>query len=430
LRELVDCPEHDLDKAGDADHDDRRDQDQAADTDGPQPPRSSMRFHWTEAASPPAEPWLPRGTNCRGIANEPLDADPRRIGVVGKRPADRERSEKVIGPREDLAQGPACVSEPRVVALCQEPVSGRPRQIAHLEQDIAEKLERISIDRLLRNVALEAIACPPWPPMTQVFARALEALGHWRSIAMRPRTAGTGLKQGLPYDPMRLTEWPRMPYLNEEVRDWIALELKNLSVEDLAVYAVEAGREGDERRVMVATEVGLLDHRYAPFGSSARYRLAMLLYPWQVLRGVELRADTFRLWAMEHRTRWSFRLHHPHFEVATESPDLGQALCDLARVCAVMAEPFGVPAGRVSSEIPASTRGGPRPAKVSADTERTPRARAAAVGPGPEPTSEGGDGASATAEEGTDAAPEAADQPKVAPEEATPGEATPEAKGE
>ena len=134
-----------------------------------------------------------------------------------------------------------------------------------------------------------------------------------------------------------------------------------MGVEDLAVYALEAGTEGDERRVMVATEVGLLDHRYAPFGSSARYRLAMLMYPWQVLRGVELRADTFRLWAREHRTRWSFRLHHPHFEAATESPDLGQALCDLARVCAVMAEPFGVPAGRAPSDVPGVIPGGPRP---------------------------------------------------------------------
>ena len=160
---------------------------------------------------------------------------------------------------------------------------------------------------------------------------------------------------------MRLTEWPRMPFLNDEVKEWIALELESLGVEDLAVYALEAGTEGDERRVMVATEIGLLDHRYAPFGSSARYRLAMLMYPWQVLRGVELRADTFRLWAREHRTRWSFRLHHPHFEAATESPDLGQALCDLARVCAVMAEPFGVPAGRASSEVPGAHPGGPRP---------------------------------------------------------------------
>jgi hypothetical protein len=158
-----------------------------------------------------------------------------------------------------------------------------------------------------------------------------------------------------------------MPFLNEEVKEWIAIELQSLGVEDLAVYALEAGQEGDERRVMVATEVGLLDHRYAPFGSSARYRLAMLMYPWQVLRGVELRADTFRLWAREHRTRWSFRLQHPHFEAATESPDLGQALCDLARVCAVMAEPFGVPAGRVSSDVPGVIPGGPRPIPPTGD---------------------------------------------------------------
>jgi len=227
------------------------------------------------------------------------------------------------------------------------------------------------------------------------------------------------LKQRLPYEPMRLTEWPRMPYLNEEVRDWIALELKNLGVEDLAVYALEAGREGDERRVMVASEIGLLDHRYAPFGSSARYRLAMLLYPWQVLRGVELRADTFRLWAMEHRTRWSFRLHHPHFEVATESPDLGQALCDLARVCAVMAEPFGVPAGRVSSEIPAAKRGGPRPAKVAGE-ERPPRARTAAVGPGAEPTGEGDGAGGATPSEAV--AEQAADAPAEEAPQETKGE--------
>ena len=183
-----------------------------------------------------------------------------------------------------------------------------------------------------------------------------------------------------------------MPFLNDEVKEWIALELQSLGVEDLAVYALEAGTEGDERRVMVATEVGLLDHRYAPFGSSARYRLAMLMYPWQVLRGVELRADTFRLWAREHRTRWSFRLHHPHFEAATESPDLGQALCDLARVCAVMAEPFGVPAGRASSEVPGAHPGGPRPLPPAApqpsgdeeEPSKPPAAQADANGSKPE----------------------------------------------
>lgn len=189
-----------------------------------------------------------------------------------------------------------------------------------------------------------------------------------------------------------------MPFLNDEVKEWIALELQSLGVEDLAVYALEAGTEGDERRVMVATEIGLLDHRYAPFGSSARYRLAMLMYPWQVLRGVELRSDTFRLWAREHRTRWSFRLHHPHFEAATESLDLGQALCDLARVCAVMAEPFGVPAGRVSSDVPGVIPGGPRPLPpASPEGEPVP------------------DAPEASADEDTD---EPADEPEAAAEAA------------
>jgi hypothetical protein len=193
-----------------------------------------------------------------------------------------------------------------------------------------------------------------------------------------------------------------MPFLNDEVKEWIALELESLGVEDLAVYALEAGQEGDERRVMVATEVGLLDHRYAPFGSSARYRLAMLMYPWQVLRGVELRADTFRLWAREHRTRWSFRLHHPHFEAATESPDLGQALCDLARVCAVMAEPFGVPAGRVSSEVPGALPGGPRPIPPTPDS---PKAVAEEDGDGTEPKEIAEAEGESEAEAATEAAP-------------------------
>ncbi len=205
-----------------------------------------------------------------------------------------------------------------------------------------------------------------------------------------------------------------MPFLNEEVKEWIALELQSLGVEDLAVYALEAGQEGDERRVMVATEVGLLDHRYAPFGSSARYRLAMLMYPWQVLRGVELRADTFRLWAREHRTRWSFRLNHPHFEAATESPDLGQALCDLARVCAVMAEPFGVPAGRVSSDVPGVIPGGPRPIPPTGDS---PEEIAESKGEGG--AEDEGEPAEAAAEESEDekpdAAPEAAQPPTAVP---------------
>lgn len=178
---------------------------------------------------------------------------------------------------------------------------------------------------------------------------------------------------------MRLTEWPRMPFLNDEVREWIGLELRNLGVDDLAVYAVEIGRDGDERRVLVATEVGLLDHRYAPYGSSARYRLSGVLYPWQTLRGVDLRSDIFRLWAHEHRVRWHLRLEHPAFDAATESPELGAALCHLARICAVMAEPFGVPAGRYEPDRQADPIPEPSPDEP-ADPAPAPKAKAIPVG--------------------------------------------------
>lgn len=229
-----------------------------------------------------------------------------------------------------------------------------------------------------------------------------------------------------------------MPFLNDEVKEWIGMELRSLGVEDLAVYATEAGAEGDERRVIVATEVGLLDHRYAPFGSSARYRLAMLLYPWQVLRGVELRADTFRLWAMEHRTRWSFKLHYPVFEASTESPDLGQALCDLARVCAVMAEPFGVPAARsagheaTTAALEVGGRAHPRPAEAPTaidDGSRAPEDGAAtpletvasAEEPGAEPMEAA---AVAAVASGDEASAEASAEPSADNAHAAPSEAS------
>ena len=162
-----------------------------------------------------------------------------------------------------------------------------------------------------------------------------------------------------------------MPYLNEEVKEWIALELQSLGVEDLAVYALEAGTGGDERRVMVATEVGLLDHRYAPFGSSARYRLAMLMYPWQASAASSLRADTFRLWAREHRTRWSFRLHHPRFEAATRvaGPSARRSATSLG-CCAVMRR--AVRASRPAGSRPTALARSRRQARARSRRRRRP----------------------------------------------------------
>jgi hypothetical protein len=140
---------------------------------------------------------------------------------------------------------------------------------------------------------------------------------------------------------MRLADWPRTPYLNEELREWIRQQLEMLAVDEISIFAVEAGAEGDERRILTATEIGLLDMYYAPAGSSARFRLVTRLYPWQAVRGVDLRGETFRLWALEDRSRWLLRIGRPRFSYTTELPELGRCLAEFAKVAAIMAEPSG-----------------------------------------------------------------------------------------
>jgi hypothetical protein len=156
---------------------------------------------------------------------------------------------------------------------------------------------------------------------------------------------------------VRLSEWPRHPFLNDELREWIALHLDALGVSDVAVFATATGREEDERRLLVVTEVGLLDTWYAPRGTSARYSLSVRLYPWQAVHGVDLRGETARLWAHEHETRWRLRVARPVLDILSETPELGQALTQFAAACAVMAEPMGE-----ASVEPANDRPGDRPA--------------------------------------------------------------------
>jgi hypothetical protein len=158
---------------------------------------------------------------------------------------------------------------------------------------------------------------------------------------------------------VRLAEWPRTPYLNDELREWVRLHLDALGVDDVAVYAV-AGREDDERRILVVTEVGLLDSWYAPRGSTARFSLNIRLYPWQAVHGVDLRGETYRLWAHEHQSRWRLRLARPALDALAETPELGKALTQFAAACSVMAEPAGQqePPG----DAPMSLRPGGRPA--------------------------------------------------------------------
>jgi hypothetical protein len=142
---------------------------------------------------------------------------------------------------------------------------------------------------------------------------------------------------------MRLADWPRMPFLSDELTGWIDEHLATLGLDEIAVYAVEAGRDEDERRILVATEIGLVDYHYGPQASTARFAIEGRMLPWQAVRGVDLRVETLRLWALEHRTRWSLNILKPRFTAATEDPSLGRALADFAKVAVVMAEPSGWP---------------------------------------------------------------------------------------
>jgi len=123
---------------------------------------------------------------------------------------------------------------------------------------------------------------------------------------------------------MRLADWPRMPFLSDELTGWINEHLAILGVEEIAIYGIEAGRDDDERRVLVATEIGLIDYHYSPQASTARFAIEGRMLPWQAVRGVDLRVETFRLWALEHRTRWSLTILKPRFQAATEDPSLRQ----------------------------------------------------------------------------------------------------------
>ena len=138
---------------------------------------------------------------------------------------------------------------------------------------------------------------------------------------------------------MRLADWPRNPYLNDELREWVALHLSTLGVEDLAIYAQAAAGQDEERRVLVATSVGLLDSWYAPRGSTARFSLSVRLYPWHAVHGVDLRGETSRLWAHEHSSRWRLRLSRPALDTMADTPELGRALAEFAAACSLMAEP-------------------------------------------------------------------------------------------
>jgi hypothetical protein len=185
---------------------------------------------------------------------------------------------------------------------------------------------------------------------------------------------------------LRLADWPRNPYLNDEIREWVRLHLETLGADDFAVYAMAASGQDDERRILVASEVGLLDSWYAPHGSTARFSLSVRLYPWTSVRGVDLRGETFRLWAHEHQSRWRLRLARPALDTMADTPELGRALAEFAAACSVMAEPSAAAQAQHQSDDPVPAFLGRSSAEAEAARANRPVARPPQPAPPAQPT--------------------------------------------
>jgi hypothetical protein len=116
------------------------------------------------------------------------------------------------------------------------------------------------------------------------------------------------------------------------------------------------------------------------------------------VHGVDLRGETYRLWAHEHQSRWRLRLARPALDALAETPELAKALTQFAAACSVMAEPSGQPeppedgpmssrpAGRQAPEEPAfAPPPDAQPNNGESPTAQLPAPSPEAAAPSPRP---------------------------------------------
>jgi len=114
--------------------------------------------------------------------------------------------------------------------------------------------------------------------------------------------------------------------------------LGELGAVELAAH-VTMHADGDRQRILVATDIGLLDYNYgvtAP--GEATYELRGALTRWPSVRGMRLQSDA--QWDDNTRTArsiWRLVAEEPKIELAAESTEHDRAevtaLLDFARAC-------------------------------------------------------------------------------------------------
>ncbi len=134
---------------------------------------------------------------------------------------------------------------------------------------------------------------------------------------------------------MRIGEWNNIG----RVRGLVQRQLGELKATEHASH-VTINPDNGRMRVLVATDVGLLDYSYGPIGTdpAGPWILRGSLARWSSVRGLRLQSDAQQSEQTgETRSVWHMVAEEPKFELGagTESPGERpvDALLDFARAC-------------------------------------------------------------------------------------------------
>jgi hypothetical protein len=134
---------------------------------------------------------------------------------------------------------------------------------------------------------------------------------------------------------MKIGEWDSAG----EVGAILQVQLVELRAAELAAH-VALGENG-RLRILVATDIGLLDYRYHPAGADpdGPWSLRGDVYRWMSVRGLRLQTEGQVESGAAHQARWIWRFvaEDPKIDLAAESTGSGErspaAVLPLARAC-------------------------------------------------------------------------------------------------
>jgi hypothetical protein len=136
---------------------------------------------------------------------------------------------------------------------------------------------------------------------------------------------------------MKLGEWDSLG----SARGILQRHLGELGAAEYAAHCA-VNPENGRMRILVATDVGLLDYHYQPVGADpgGAWALRGQLYRWVSVKGMRLHTDAqieYQGEAAEARWIWRLTAEDPSIELTAESTSLGErspgALLPLARAC-------------------------------------------------------------------------------------------------